>query len=291
MQIAVHINTHTPPPLPKPEPYRVLTVPNDGGRYMLLADDWDTAQWDHKARSHFKGYKSDPPWNGLPATVQTQKSFYALNEQWQRFYFELCRLANGYSVPMEDMLNSYRNLTRDSGGWRDQHTWDHWRNERDKVPHDKQKIFTDYVLGLNLPPAHNEGDAEQQDLLSSGNIVKVLGEINNDYIIETLNYVLYDEPHPGASPVRVNSNDTKYLLDPPAVDDVWGKWWLVGWATVSGYRWATDDLPAEKRRMKWPRFGGYGCPLMFLGRDGKNRVAKYWCKPIANGAEFSPYMP
>jgi hypothetical protein len=41
--------------------------------------------------------------------------------------------------------------------------------------------------------------------------------------------------------------------------------------------------------MKWPNFGGYGCPLMFLGRDGENQVEKLWTRPIANGAEFALY--
>ena len=44
-----------------------------------------------------------------------------------------------------------------------------------------------------------------------------------------------------------------------------------------------------RARLRWPFFGGYGCPLMSLGRDGVNRVPKYWCKPIANGATFNLY--
>ena len=292
VHVSLGASSPPPPPPPKPEPpapYKILTVPNDGNTYMQLLDDWDTAQWGYKPRSQAKNYKSDPDWNALPATVQTLKLFYPLNKQWQLFNYDLIRRANGYSLPADMMLEGYRKSFRDSGGWRDQHTYENWREDKANVPRNKQHIYTDHVLGLNVPDEYTMGDAMQQDLLSSGNIVKVIGEGQllgkPAWVIETLNHTMYDVPTAGASPVNINGR-TKYLLDPPTIDDVWGKWWLVGFATSSGYNWTTG----AKARLPWAYFGGYGMPLITLGKGGVNRVQKTWCKPIANGAQFSLYV-
>jgi hypothetical protein len=165
---------------------------------------------------------------------------------------------------MDVMLQGYRRTTRDSGGWRDRHTWNNVKDVLD--PDDPTwlpKIFTDYVLGLNVPPDFTRGDAAQKDLLSSGNIVKIIGQTASHYMIETL------DP----------------FLPPPSVDEVWGKWWLVGWATLSAYNFDTNT----RARLKWPFFDGYGCPLMSLSRDGINRVERFWCKPVENGAVINLY--
>lgn len=235
-----------------PEPYRVLRVP-DEGRYMVLVDDWDTALWNFKPRSLYKNYKKDPPWNALPATVPTEKLFFALSEEWQWFYFDLIRRATFETMSNAALKDAYQKTVRDAGGWRDRHTW----NNVDDPP----KVYTDHVLGLNLFSRY--GNAAQQDLLSSGNIVKVIGEEKGRWLIETL------DP----------------FQSPPSVDEVWGKWWLVGFMTLSGYNWETK----ERARLKWPFFNGYGGPHMNLGRGGTNLLEKYWTRPIANGAEFSLY--
>lgn len=256
-----------PPPPSMPEPIRTITVPDDGARYMLLADDWDTERWGSMPRSRSLGYKTDPPWNALPATIPTLKLFYTLNREWQLFYFEMMKRATFGTMSDAALLAAYKSTTRDAGGWRDRHTWNNVIDDRQKIPLDEQKIYTDYVLGYNIPPAHTWGDAAQQDLLSSGNIVKVVSEATLGgtaaWVIETLNP----------------------FLPPPPVDEVWGKWWLVGWATLSAYNWDTG----QKARLKWPFFNGYGCPLMFLGRDGRNRVPKYWCKPVQPGQTINLY--
>ena len=243
------------PPAPKPEPIRTLTVPQEG-RYMLLVDDWDTEQWDRMPRSKQKNYKKDPPWNALPATIPTTKTFWTLNEEWQWFHFDLMRRATFGTMTYAELLSAYQSTTRDAGGWRDRHTWNNVK--------DPAKVYTDYVLGLNIPPEHTEGDAEQQDLLSSGNIVKVLGTAaNGKYIIETLDI----------------------LRPPPSVDKVWGKWWLVGFLTLSAYDWDRD----VRARIKWPFFNGYGCPHMTIGKDGVNYMERAWCRPIENGATYNLY--
>ena len=76
-----------PPPTPAPSPIRTITVPNDGARYMRLVDDWETEKWGFMARSKALGYKREPPWNALPATIPMRNSpdFMALSEAWQRF--------------------------------------------------------------------------------------------------------------------------------------------------------------------------------------------------------------
>jgi len=229
---------------------------------MRLRDDWETALWNTSPRSRVLGYKANKetdPWNGLPATIPTLKLFYTLSEAWQRFYFELCWLANHRALTMDEMLFAYRHLTKDSGGWRDRHTWNNVK--------DPEKVFTDYVLEMNMPPAVNYGDAAQQDLLSSGNIVKVIGEGRVS----------------GESAWKIETLDPS--LPPPPIDEIWGKWWLVGWCTVSGYNWDTG----AKARLKFPFFNGYGAPLMVLGRGGSNVVAKSWCEPIMNGTEYNLY--
>ena len=256
-----------PPPIPPPAPIRQITVPDDGFRYVQLVDDWDTEEWGYMPRSKAKNYKIDPPWNGLPATVQTSKLFHKLRREWQLRYLELIRRSNAESVPLEVVLSDYENLTRDSGGWRDQHTWNNWRNERDNIPPDEQKVYTDWVLNKNIPPAWTYGDAMQQDLLSSGNIIRVIRED-----AAASGYVYYE------------TLNTK--LPPPDPDKAFGDWALVGWCTVSAYNFDTG----EKHRFKWSRFGGYGCPLMHLGRDGINRVEKFWTRPVEPGQVLDLYI-
>ena len=246
------------PAPPAPEPYRILRVP-DEGRFMFLVEDYKTGpeKWDGKPRSLYLNYKKDPPYNGLPATIPMQKLFYALNEEWQQFLFALYYRACFNSLSLEDMMRGWRNTTRDAGGQFDRHTWNNVK--------DPEKVYTDYVQGLNLDSPY--GDMEQQDLLFERNIVKVLGEdTKGNYIIETL------DP----------------LKPPPFVDDVWGKWWLVGWLTIS-----TSFEIGEKEWvvLKWPWLRQFGTPYLVLGRGGTNKVPKYWCKPIENGAEYSPYSP
>lgn len=243
-----------PTPPSAPAPITSIVVPDDGGRYMRLVDDWETALWNFRPRSLDKNYKKDPPLNALPATVPTRKLFYALNREWQFFYFELMRRATFGTMTDAELLDAYIPTTRDAGGWRDRHTWNNVK--------DPPKVYADYVLGLNLDSPY--GDAAQQDLLSSANIVKVIGELNNDYIIETL------DP----------------FQPPPSVDDVWGKWWLVGFITLSAYDFDTE----EKARLKQPFFNGYGCPLMSLGKGGQNRVPKFWCKPVEGGQTLDLYL-
>ena len=154
-------------------------------------------------------------------------------------------------------------------------------NDPANTPH----LYTDYVLGYNLPPDPTYGDAAQQDLLSSGNIVKVISASAGNAALRLASRLLPSvfELDAGEPTYTIETLDP--FLPPPHIDDVWGKWWLVGWATLSAYDWDRN----VKARLKWPFFDGYGCPLMVLGKGGTNRVPQYWCAPVANGTELPLY--
>lgn len=282
IEVPITISLSAPPPPPPPPPsaplpYKILTVPDDGRRYAFIVEDYktgDNTDWGGLPRSLRKG-DGGP----LPATVPVDGLFYPLNEQWQRFHYELCREACFGVLSEEQMLFAYRRTFRDAGGWRDRHTYNDVKND---PPH----LHTDYILGLNLPPSLTYGDAAQKGLLNSRNIIHVIREDARWIYYETLNHTMYDVPTVGASPVSVNGG-TKYLIDPPSVEEVWGKWWLVGWMSQST---SVSIGDREWAHTRWPYFGGYGAPYLVLGRGGVNKVEKYWCVDIKPG-EFSPYNP
>lgn len=266
-------------------------MPDDGRRYAWIVEDYKSGpetDWIDKPRSIVKNYKdaNQPLYNPLPATVQTQRIFYPLNEPWQRFLHAAMKRGSFNTMSEADYLLAWRKTTRDSGGQFDGHTWDTIDKRTDPAD---LKIFTDYIQGLNLPPAHTYGDMMQQDLLFSRNIIRVTREeagANGWVYYETLNHTMYDSPMPGTSPVRVGGR-TKYLVDPPDLGAVWGNKWLIGWLTQS----TTFELVknTEWSHTRWPFFNGYGCPYLVLGRNGENRVRKYWTRPIPPGAEYSFY--
>lgn len=245
--------------MPRPEPYKVLTVPDDGNRYAWLVEDYKTGpeKWDGRPRSVYKNY--DPAnFSPLPATIPTQKLFYSLSEAWQITLKELMRLGCRGVLSDDELLAAWRKTTRDAAGQFDRHTWNNVK--------DPAKVYTDYVQRLNVPPSFTEGDMAQQDLLFSRNIIKVIGEDARYLYYETLDV----------------------SIQPPDPEEIFGKWWLVGWLTQSTTRPIGDREWAHTR---WPYFQGYGCPYLVLGRAGINKVEKYWCRDIEPGAEYSPYSP
>ena len=262
-----------PPPVPGPTPMWTVKVPATG-RFMRLVDDKDTAKWGYVARSRAIGYKSDPDWNGLPATIPMQKRFHVLNEPWQLRYIELYHEVCFKSLPQADVIEAWRHTMKDSGGLCDQHTFD-WVAKRG-LP---AKLFTCHIQKLNLGSEY--GDMQQQDLVFSGNIVKVIGEGAGSAALRIFARLL-PRAHElsgltGGEPYyTIETLNTK--LPTPSVSELMEKPWLWGMLTSSGYNWETG----ESRRMQWPWMKNFGVPYLVLGVDGSNRIPKFWCKEVKN---------
>jgi len=240
-----------------PLPLRGFTVPDDGARYVQIKHDFETGQWDFKPRAMVKNYKIDPPDNSLPDTVVMSQTFYPLSRDWQMFLFELMRRACFDSLDPSRLLHCWRWTTRDGAAQFDGHSWS---------DNDADHLHADYIQGLNLGSRY--GPLAQQDLHFGGNIARTLGDDGRgNYIIETLD-----------------------LAKPPLpADTIFGQWHLVGWLTNS----TVTELGAQYKCTGWwgEKFlDDFGVPFLVIGRDGKNLLPKTWAKPIAPGAEYSPYI-
>lgn len=233
-----------------PQPLRRFTVPKRGEFFQIL-HDFETAEWGHRPRSVVLNYKKDPPLNPLPDTAYLPgckpADFVPLPSEWQMFWFDLLRLACNKTLSDEELIRRWANLTKDGRAFTDRHA--------------VQNGFRDYIQGLNVgakPISH-------KSLSTGGNIVKKIGVDGGKILVEAL-----DLSKP-----------------PPRAEDVWGKWYLIHWATQS----TVEKLPSGKYRIvRFPQLGSWGTPFPLVSFNGVNKIEPAWTKPIENDSEYSPYV-
>lgn len=172
-----------------------FTVPNDGFDYYQTQHDFQTSVRGYTPRSITLNYKSDPPSNALPETIpllNPKEGFFPMSEKWQRFWFDLLRLASYGKIPDEELKKRWESLTDEARAFNDRHS--------------RIGGYTDYILGVTGP----KGPMQIKSLTTGGNIVKALSVNGTIITIECLNF----------------------SKDPPNVNDVWQKKiHLYQWAT------------------------------------------------------------
>lgn len=135
--------------------------------------------------------------------------------------------------------------------------------------------FADHPTGrhINKPPW------EWRCISHGGNLVKIIGQEGNYYIIEAIDL----------------------LKPPPKVADVFYKPWLVQWATeittnelppLNGERrWVVSRFPQIREACRQNNLPQMGTPFPLWSLGGTNRILKEFVIPLANGVSFSPYVP
>jgi hypothetical protein len=252
------------PEIPIPTDSQIYVVPDDGETYWQMLHDFENPHWNYLPRSHYvnKNYRKFPPANALPETVQFKKDeFFPLSESFQLLYFELFKhAADGYMSDAE-LLTAWREFAKDHIALFDNNAWDNGN--------------IDYNLGENLGDEKGEGVIRQKALGFGGGIVKQVMDMGTEVVIEA--------------------------IDPtttvPDIEDIWGKWHLVGWATqetMTELAWDAREKPTMWRVSPFPhiRQGGWksGTPYLLLGKDGLQTIEKNRLKPITNGETYSPHI-
>ena len=270
-----------------PQEYKLRTgifrVPDEGLFYQGLQDVYSGEWFDQNERPcprairlHYK----NAPNNGLPSTVQLWgaikiNEFFPLNEAWQRFWLDLIDRATYYTLSREVL--PYNQLTPNHllywWAYATQHSLALTDNHA-AMYHGKiiENGCADYILGINVgnPPI------AIKSLSMTGNIFKRIGKQGSEnYIIETINAGSLDE-------------GGRFIpADPPSIDEVWNKPWLIHWGVES------TTVPVAKGGFVQSAFPPkpFGLPFPLMGIEGKNIIGARRVVPIKNGEEFSPYYP
>ena len=238
------------------------------GHFVQVRHDWETNDWGREPRAYsIPGWKQHlNPHGEFPDTcympglkAHTPSDFGYLTEAWQNFWFDLMGLATDNRWGFPELAIAWLNVTQDGKAMTDDHSWSH--NESNN--RDLSKMFREYIVGKNL--ATNDKDMAIKSLHMGGNIAKVIAEDGANFLIETLDI----------------------LKLPPSADVVWEKPWLFGWLTQSTIN---QNAAGQYKVIDWPQLGPHGVPFPVIGLGGLNKLPKAWAKPIANGAQYSPYI-
>lgn len=252
-------------PAPAQEPRRVFTVPAIG-TYALVRHDFETQQWSYKARALTIGYNPRlNPDGAYPDTCYMPglrpTDFHPLSPAWQFFWLALMKAACYNQIPDDEMLKRWAIITSDGRALNDRHTWN-W------VKDGEPKLYADYVQSLNLNSQY--GPMQIKSLTMGGNLVRIKGAAGENWLIETLDIT----------------------QAPPAVGSIWDKPYLIHWGTQSTIHIynGTQFRITDWSWLNWNGVG-YGVPFPLVGLRGENLIPKAWTRPIANGAQYSPYIP
>lgn len=126
----------------------------------------------------------------------------------------------------------------------------------------------DYVTGRNV----NSKPYSWKCLVTTGNIVKILGTWGEHYVIEALDL----------------------LKPPPPVEQVHDKPWLIHWATEQGLnqigsRWTVARYPQVKVACRENGMEESGTPFPVASMGGTNLIKKSHVRIVSG--RYSPYVP
>lgn len=242
-----------------PDPINTIVVPSDGFQYWQGLHDYETAAWEYKPRSIKLNYKKDPPYNALPEMIPLKLvapdgsidkgEFTDLNEAWQWFWFDLLVKSCGGTKSDAEMKQIWYDVTVQSRGLTDNHS--------------RETGYTDYVLGVNLDANRPMGI---KALSSGGNMAKQLSKYGTQITIEAL--------------------DTRKA--PPKVDDIWGDWSLIWWATEE----TTVQRPDKTWMVgRWSYLKPFGVPFPVVSGSGKLIADASRFDKVDAGRTISPYNP
>jgi hypothetical protein len=239
-----------PEPTPDISPFRSFRVP-EVGQYVIVKHDYERADYEFTSRGPY------------PDTCMMEgmhpSDFHPLSSAWQWWWFGLLNEASRRQIPQAELLIRWARITESGRALTDRHSWN-WPYSGEP------NLYIDYVQGLNLNSSN--GPMQQKSLTMGGNLLHVVGQDGMYWIVETLNI----------------------SAPPPPLGEFWKTPWLIHWATSSTTtRYADGTWKVVD--WAWLNWNGvpYGVPFLCIGRNGRNLIKKENCKPIANGAEFSPY--
>lgn len=261
----------------------IIRVPSEG-KFLYAVQDIYSGEWFDQngrpcPRAVTRNYKN-PPNDALPSTIQMWGAmkigeFFPLTEAWQKLWLDLIDRATDYTLYKEwlpykqltpaHLLYWWAYATQESLALTDNHS---------ALYHGEilENGYADYMLKLNVT---NPKPIAIKSLSMTGNIFKEIGRSGNKIVVETINAGYLD------------CNDKLVIVDPPKIDDIWGKPWLVHWAVESTTSKLADGSYAQTAFPPKP----YGLPFPVLGIDGRNTISANRVVPIENGSLFSPYHP
>lgn len=252
MQLSVFITrNNTTPSVPQPV---TLRVP-DTGRFVQVKHDFETALWNYEPRALTIGYKPDyNPSGAFPDTFRISSLTAGDDITIPLFRDWQAYWYHLLRLACSDVIPNDILLQR----WAE--ITEHGRALTDGFA--VQQGYADYILGINT----GSKPIRQKMLTMGGNILRVTGESSTHWYIETL--------------------DTT-----TAPLEVWGKWWLIHWGTQTSIKKRADGswLVTDWGQLNWNGIG-YGVPFLLLSDTGAAKIRKEYCKPIANGVEYSPYV-
>lgn len=230
------------------EPDNEFVVPSDGF-YCQGLHDFQTEEWSYKSRVIKLNFKK----GALPETIPltSHPEFTPLNEAWQAFMFECLNRATKGTFTYNQLLAAWQSLIADGRSHFDDHA--------------PENGFIDYITPRNL--GSPKGPIAIKCLGMGGNLYKLAqpGFYGTRYLIETLD---------GTAP-------------PPPIDEVWGKQWLIQWATESGPQNADGVWVCGR----FPQLKPFGTPIPLISAGVDVYISRDRVQRMDGGAVYSPYNP
>lgn len=274
----------------------LLRVPNDGGTYAFVLHDWQLPEFEYKPRQLVNGYEQK---KAMPSTRMLWGrdpegriyDFATFSKEWQFWLLDLIKRTLPSEIPYGEkeyffdvvygrvrivkehpyahlkctdgsLLQTYTNLVEDHRSFTDTNAPENGK--------------TDWVTGRNL---NANTPYMVKCLMTTGNIVKILGSKNDCYIIEALDL----------------------LKSPPPIDSILNKGWLIQWATeqtlvelppLNGKRrWTVSRYPQLKVACRFNNLPEIGTPFGVFSKGGTNLIKKSHVRIMKPDEVYSPYVP
>ena len=255
-----------------------LTVP-DAGQFVQIKHDYEVI-----------GYPRQRDWGikyPIPAMMNDVRLMYLsrsydyvrLERAWQFWFRNLWSWSVWHAAPMGQWEGQYKNASNPTMTF-DRYTagsllWYYAEMIQDARSHtDADSVeggFADYVTERNV----NAKPYSWLCKTTTGNILKVIGNEGMFWRVEALDL---------ATP-------------PPALDTILNKPWLLHWATEQSMSlrpngtYVVDGYPQAEAVAKLLGMPRTGTPIPNVSLGGSYLIEKSVCKPLVNGASYTPYNP
>ncbi|NIV67340.1 hypothetical protein GWN43_00550 [Candidatus Bathyarchaeota archaeon] len=165
--------------------------------------------------------------------------------------FECLKRASKNTMTHDQLIQAWISLVMDGRSHFDDHA--------------PENGYIDYITGRNL--GSSKGPIAIKTLGMGGNLYKLAqsGFYGTRYLIETLD---------GTKP-------------PPPIDEVWGKQWLIQWATESGPQNAEGVWICGR----FPQLKPFGTPIPLISSGVPVYISRDRVQRMEAGMVYSPYHP
>ncbi|MHA2246892.1 MAG: hypothetical protein ACXADY_18250 [Candidatus Hodarchaeales archaeon] len=232
-------------------------VPDDGHVYWQVTHDYENELWG-EPRPKVLGYKpsAPPEERSLPEMYNlkgvSSGEFTPMSPLYQQLWFDLLDKASGFAHSVEEILQVWKDVTAQARALTDRHS--------------REYGFADYILGENL----NGKPMAIKYLTCGGNLLRQKRRDGTRIYVEAINT---SEPAPD-------------------VNELWGKWWLIQWATESTvFRLPDKTWQVSRWHWNFTNDKKYGTPFPLLSENGEFRIDRGLLKSVNPGEIISPYNP